>query len=289
MNIKSKIRTSYCVAQVFELMRKSKDKEISKLLYSNKQFYHTYQGERCFIFGNGPSLKKVDFSLFADEYTFTVNQLPRNPEFPKLHTNFHMWSDQRFFDLKPDRPEDMELLETMKMVNTVDNKPVVFYKYPAKDMVRQFHLDEILDIHYYEQDWYYISSKHYVDMTKFTPAFSTVVHYAICLAVYMGFTKIYLLGCDCTGIVSVIDSYMKYADKSLYNYKISENEKKRMERVQAQTSVKDELVSTIRLFDDYQRIYDYCAAQGVELYNATDTTLLDTVPKIKLSEVLGNK
>ena len=49
-----------------------KDRNLVAVLKQNAKFQNAYPGKRCFIFGNGPSLKNVDFSLFRDEYTFTV-------------------------------------------------------------------------------------------------------------------------------------------------------------------------------------------------------------------------
>jgi hypothetical protein len=34
-----------------------------------------HQGERCFILGNGPSLKRTDLSLLEDEFTFGLNRI----------------------------------------------------------------------------------------------------------------------------------------------------------------------------------------------------------------------
>jgi len=34
-----------------------------------------HKGERCFIIGNGPSLKETDISLLKDEYTFGMNRI----------------------------------------------------------------------------------------------------------------------------------------------------------------------------------------------------------------------
>lgn len=34
-----------------------------------------HQGKRCFIIGNGPSLKQMDLSLIRDEYTFGLNRI----------------------------------------------------------------------------------------------------------------------------------------------------------------------------------------------------------------------
>jgi len=276
----------YNIAKVREFACLKKDPILAQSLSENIDLKHIHRGERCFILGNGPSLKQVDFSLLSKEITFTVNQLARNPRYPSLHNNYHIWSDYRFFDLHADREEDLELIDSMRSVNTELCKPIVFYRYAAKDMIEQFNLSKDMDIHYFEQGWHKLVPEKYVDITRFTPAFSTVVHYAICIAVYMGFKEIYLLGCDCTSIITIANTYLHKAEDSLYGYNISENEKKRMERVQAQTTFRDELRSTLRLFDDYERIQRYCAINEIKIYNATENSLLDSLPKVHLNEVL---
>lgn len=119
-----------------------------KLIASNVKYKDIHKGERCFIIGNGPSLKKLDLSLLKDEYTITVNQSPRIENFKDLHTTYHLWVDERFFHLKQDNPNDMELLDVMRNVNTNDNKPTVFYKVnediEAALRKKQFHKFEVL-------------------------------------------------------------------------------------------------------------------------------------------------
>ena len=39
------------------------------------QYQNRYAGKRCFVIGNGPSLKNTDLSLLKDEYTFGMNRI----------------------------------------------------------------------------------------------------------------------------------------------------------------------------------------------------------------------
>ncbi|MCI0854684.1 MAG: hypothetical protein J4N91_09695, partial [Chloroflexi bacterium] len=34
-----------------------------------------HRGERCFVIGNGPSLKQTDLSLLKEEFTFGMNRI----------------------------------------------------------------------------------------------------------------------------------------------------------------------------------------------------------------------
>ena len=38
-------------------------------------FHDIHRGERCFIIGNGPSLKKMDLSVLRDEYSYGLNRI----------------------------------------------------------------------------------------------------------------------------------------------------------------------------------------------------------------------
>lgn len=40
-----------------------------------KQYKNIYKGQRCFIWGNGPSLRKIDLSLLKNEINFGLNRI----------------------------------------------------------------------------------------------------------------------------------------------------------------------------------------------------------------------
>lgn len=256
----------------------------------NVEFYDRYAGKRCFIIGNGPSLKSVDLSRLKDEYTFTVNQLSRNAGFGELKTNFHIWADQRFFDLDLNQSEDRELLDVMRNVATPDNSPVVFYKWAAKDMIEQTGLDSELDVRYFGDIGMDIptalSGEKRLDICRPLPVFSTVVHYAVCVAVYMGFSEICLLGCDCTGFISTAQAKLRSGQQTEYAYTVTENEKRRMERMYDKTSIRNELMWYAELFDNYEFLRVYCEKQGARLVNATETTLLESIPRVDFETYL---
>lgn len=270
------------------LERKRKDE--LKLLVGNEEFKGIYQGRRCFIIGNGPSVRDVDFSLLKDEIVFTVNQLPRLERFRELETNFHLWADERFFNLSKDDEGDMELLNVMKSVKTESNSPIVFYKTNARKMVEEYNLREELNIRYF-MDGLMGNGLSSIDypLTRMMPVFPTCIHYAIIIAVYMGFSKIYLLGCDCTGIQNTINARMASSKEFFYAYEVSENEKQRMLKVSQLTKLSDEFKWYGELLELYEVLGEYAKAHGTELYNATSTTLIENLPRVGLEEVLNDR
>lgn len=276
--------------RIYMSKARERDGRYYPLLKRNEKFKNIHKGKRCFIIGNGPSVNRVDFSSLKNEVVFTVNQLSRRSDFAELCSDCHIWADERFFTIDEKRPEDMELLDAMKKVRVGEKKPTVFYKTSAYDMVKKFRLDEYLDIYYFsEMGFKDISCGIDFDFCKSVPEFSTVVHYAILLAVYMGFEDIYLLGCDCTGIVNTVRSRIASSDSMEYAYNISENERKRMEKSNSMYPIQDELRWYANIFDDYEALKKYCLSKGVNLSNATESSLIDCLPKVSLDDVLKRK
>ena len=259
-----------------------------KYYESLKKYHNIHAGERCFILGNGPSINRVDFSSLSKEYTFSVNQLSRNENFGKLKTNYHLWTDRLFFEIDENDEGDMQLLSTMKKVRTDDNNPIVFYEMMARPMIERYKLTDCLNIECFKAISMNmnVTLKGDPDFSRPIPNFPTVVHTAIYLAVYRGFTEIYLLGCDCTGFLNIAKNRMKEGNEVQYGYTISNIERARMEKMANKRTISEELASFVVLFDLYEKLYNYCNAQGVSLFNATDGGLLDSIPRVDIKDIL---
>lgn len=263
-------------------------KRYKKEIEKNEKYKNLHKGERCFIIASGPSTKKLDFSLFKNEVTFTVNQMARNPKFKDLNANYHLWSDRIFFEIDEKNPEDMEMLEVIEKVNKIAPKAEVFYEITAKKMIDKFGLEKRTNVSYFQalcMDTKKIE-RGFIDFSNPVPNYPTVVHYAIILAVYMGFSEIYLLGCDCTGIVNIAQNKLKNAQESLYAFEVTSDAAKRMERYACQRNIVDELKSQAAMFEEYDALNHYCKKNGVKLYNATNGGLLECLPRIELENVI---
>ena len=258
----------------------------SKALISNKRFKDMYKGKRCFVLGNGPSLNSHDLSLLENEFVFTVNQISRHKDFKKLKTNFHFWADPIFFQLDLSKEEDKELLNKMKEVNTDNNKPICFYEYSARNLIKSTNLDSELNIHYYKcgRSFSDIPQKE-INMTAFMPSFSTVVHYAIATAIYMGFSEIYFLGCESTGIISAVNIRLNENLANDYAYELSENEDKRMRKRVEKLSFEQELYGFYKIISDYKLLNKHCKKRNIKLFNCTPGGLVEGVPRVKFESL----
>lgn len=245
------------------------------------------KGKRCFILGNGPSLNKQDLSVLDGEIVFTVNQVLRNKQYRHFKSDFHFWMDNNFFVFDKQNPEDEELLELMK--RTANQSGVkCFYPYNQRRYLlnndipidNAYFLFPILKMHR--------KFKQKPRIEKYVPGFGTVVLYAIYVAIYMGVSEIYLLGCDETGIESTINAVLK-VNNNTYSYDVSENEKLRMEKMVERSSMLQYAYSYYGAIKGFDNIYKYCFKRNVKLINLSAQSVLDMIPSESFEEVFQNQ
>ena len=251
------------------------------LLSSNVEFKDKHKNERCFILGNGPSLNNVDFSNLKGEYIFTVNQLYKNIRYSELHSNYHIWTDPVFFNMSDKERLSNDYVKEFYKINTANHRPICFMPVQAQEYVDFLKLEKELDIHYLNTCLTFCDNiNSSCDFTRLVPSFSTVVINTIQLAVYMGFKEIYLLGCDCTGIVGMIDKEQDKQIKS-YAYKLSDRDIVLMDN-----DFEKAFEGWAKIFHQYKWIGKICKKKGIDLINCTENSILNVITYKSLKCIL---
>lgn len=140
------------------------------------EFYNLHHGERCFIIGNGPSLKQTDLTRLKDEYTFGLNRIYLL--FPEL--GFHTTYFVSINDLVIEQcAEEIAVLPMPKFIAWHANRH--FRRLP-QDMIFLYTT--------------YTGPKFAYDLTARIWEGATVTNVALQLAFYMGFQQVILIGVD---------------------------------------------------------------------------------------------
>ena len=266
------------------------DSEEKRILKENGKYKNKYCGKRCFIIGNGPSLKQQDLSKVSQDVVFTVNMFPKSPMYEQVKSDFHVMADAAFFQTDADEETFDSNLEVFKKINTGENRPVCFFPYFHKRMIEEQGLNQFLDISYFHfVKGLYEGYKRKMDLTKCIPGVCNVVQFAIEIAICMGFEEIYLLGCDMTGYEDISVLFGKKIETHVYD--TSEKEKEAFRRMHAQKDVVVEnffagLSCTLM---DFRRLKVYCEKQGIHLYNATHGGILESLPRVDYNKLFENK
>jgi hypothetical protein len=151
-----------------------------------KSLYNKFQGERCFIIGNGPSLNNHDLSKLEGEHVFAVNSF----YYKTRETGFR----PTFFVVEDDK------------VMEENYEHFVDYDCPYKFFPTEYrkYIPESESTYFFKMNHgYYQDGNPYFGVPRFsTNAFDevfcgqTVTYINLQLAHYLGFTQVYLIGMD---------------------------------------------------------------------------------------------
>jgi len=150
----------------------------------NKVLRNKYLGQRCFVLMNGPSLNGHDLSFLKNEVVFASNYFYRADVSRVVEPNYYCWADSKLFF----EPEGKATIEEIRE------------KCPGVTFVLHHAAEAALGI---TDDIYYEYCKHIPNvfkvrnnLTGLVSNFGTVALHAINIALYMGFTEVYVLGLD---------------------------------------------------------------------------------------------
>lgn len=220
---------------------------------------NAYAGKRCFIIGNGPSLLIKDLDKLINEYTFGVNRIYKAYDSTKWRPSFFIIQDVGHID---------RLKDELKALDC----PLRFSPSNLGYRLKGYILFNML---------YNISNK---EMPKFSHcpnyylyAGGTVVYSALQLAVFMGFSELYLLGVD-NSYQNMIGGTDAQNDK-----KLAPKQNHFFQEDAQNGSEKSIYVGLTNL--SYESAKLYCDKHNVKVYNATRGGMLETFPRIDFEEL----
>ncbi|MBN1265959.1 MAG: DUF115 domain-containing protein [Anaerolineales bacterium] len=142
-----------------------------------RQYHNRHSGERCFIIGNGPSLKKTDLTLLRHEYTFGMNRIYLLFKELGFETTYFVSSNERVVE---QFQEDIRALSMPRFLNW--RTRALFD--PEENSVLFFKLRLAFKDRFSPDPEHPISGG------------ATVTYVALQLAYYMGFSQVILIGVD---------------------------------------------------------------------------------------------
>lgn len=243
-----------------EKYRSYKLNHFEKTVYGRNlsKLKNKYSGKRCFIIGNGPSLKAQDLDMLVDEYTFAFNRIYYIFEQTQWRPNFYCTQDDRMLR---GSIEDVQKCITTPYIFA----PINLYWYYGLKLNTKYYFSQKQEIEGYECPHFSEDIPHQIVIG------STVAYTAIELAAYMGFAKIYLIGIDHNfrtqrdkeGNV-VVNSGVK--DYFCDNYNC-DAEQLLIPKLDVSTKA-------------YLSARHYAETHNIEIYNATRGGMLEVFPRV---------
>lgn len=260
------------------------DREIYKQIRKNQDICQLYKGKKCYILGNGPSLKNKDLSFLKGEYVFSVNSFSKSAYFEKISPQFHFWADPSYFDGTYSKEGVIKEWEQTLKKGSKEMRIFLPYTKVTKAFMEE-HFSNIENPITYFYTLYdpHIYMKLKPNLTKPIPICRTVVQLAIISAIYMGFEEIYLMGCDGTSVLNDFTSILEQKEIHEHFYEKGD-EFKKVEKI----SVTSEYVcyAQYRVFLIWRLISEYCTEHNIIIKNVIDRTLIDSIPRMTWDEFM---
>lgn len=231
-----------------------------------------YAGQRCFLVGNGPSLKVEDLEKLKGEVSFACNIIYKVFGKAGWRPTYHFISDvvavhaineEGMLDKVLERPlfSNKDVYEKIKRIRT-----------PGEQVI---YLNRI------NQQNYKVSKN---PLAYYVPAQATVMTLMIEMAIYMGFREIYLVGVDCTNTFTAGHFGDSYTDKSVDDYNLAWVRKKTNRPNLTLVELGEE--RRIRSLDAYRKLKEYADQKQVKIYNATRGGALEVFERVDFDMVV---
>ena len=141
-----------------------------------RKYRNLHAGRRCFIIGNGPSLKNTDLTLLKNEFTFGLNRIYMNFDNMGFETTYHVVVNELVVE---QCAKEIAALKMPKFIgwhcrSLIDFTPDTQFLWTRSGL----------------RSWFY------TDLTEGCWEGNTVTMVALQLAYYMGFSEAILVGVD---------------------------------------------------------------------------------------------
>ncbi len=257
-----------------------------------KRFELDLKDKKCFILGNGPSLKS-DLVKYRDDFTngilYCVNSFPLTKEFIELRPTFLVFVD-------PDYTSNSEflLLEKTSLINRLVS-------------VVKWDLNIMLPKNFEKNNWFleverqnefvrlhYVNSFEFFDSSCFNlfkrgcghMQFQTVLVKAIFNALNLGFKEIYLFGADISmhEQLSVSDESIVNIKETHFYHEMFYHELKPFwkdsEKIHTFTMF-EAFLAFANMFKGFEELEEYSKYLGSKVYNCSSRSFIDAFEKIE--------
>ncbi len=233
----------------------------------NESLRNAHRGQRCFILATGPSIKRQDLRLLEGENCIAVSNFFVHPDFARIKP--------RYYCLAPYHPPITEeaWASWLAELETGTEDATMFFGLADRERNQRNGRFLNRSVHYLNFRDGDVRFTGDVDLTRSLPGPQSVTIMALMLAIYMGFKKIYLLGCDHDWILHLNTSGHFYDEREH-----ALNRKGYSEWFT--TDFESHCHDYVRLWQQYKALKCIASTKSISIYNATNGGLLDVFPRI---------
>ncbi len=254
-----RIKNIPCQYRIEKGIRQRK-KGIEDSKYATIQKYkNMHKGERCFIVATGPSLTMDDLELLKNEITFGMNSITKVFDNTTWRPSYYGIQDRQVY----------EKMEHSILQYYAESKNV----FVADELAELYKMPSQFIRFPYNGNYHLYAGKYGTYTAQFSDNAYEVIYdgYSITysliqIAIYMGFSEICLLGCDCNYPKGEKNHFVEsgFVDKNAHT-------------------------NPERMLVGYKKAKEYADVHGIKIINCTRGGMLEVFPRKLLEDCVGKK
>ncbi len=242
---------------------------IQDLLKKNRTLKNLHAGKRCFIVGNGPSVKTQNLTLLKDEITIVASSFFRHPDAKVIHPEYWILADPSFWE----KPEEL-FWPTLNLAVEKNVDVKLFVPTGGAPFFVKVNTGPLIDLHFYHYD-NTRNIQSVIDFAAGIPPFGqNVIIICMMLAYYLGCNPIYCVGCDHDFLKLTKDDF----DSSLPEHFYHNPDQKKYSEV---LTWEQWQVAMARTTYQYDQLKQYAELWGFNVYNATTGGHFNVFPRVE--------
>ena len=239
------------------------------MLAKNSSLKNKHLGQRCFIVGNGPSVKNVDLSRLRGETVFSVSNGYLHKGFDVMSPLYHCIPQITY-----GRMTEEDVVAWFQEMQRGIGSAELFLNETEFALVNKYGLFPGRRVHYLslQKNFDEMTDRKICDISRPVPRVESVPVMVLMIALYMGFEEIVLLGIDHDHFTT---------GKYLYAFEPQAQKDKDL-AVDANGNVEisryDDFHSLARLWRQYRALNEIALSNNRAIYNANPQSELDEFP-----------
>jgi hypothetical protein len=234
-----------------------------------------HQGQRCFIVGNGPSLKRQSLEPLSGEVTFVMNAFWKHPLVERWQPTYYCLADPVYFD-------QSEAMETFFAdLRSRIHSTTFLVPLAARQAVQNASVLPLERTHFAAfrgQLADGLSAR--PDLARVIPGAQSVSQLAIMAAMYMGCSPIYLLGLDHDWLAQRGMDRHFYEGVTVQRHPVAHGNLDR-------ASYASDLEAVLKLWNGYEHLQACAVSHGIRIVNATLGGFLDVFPRVEYESLFA--
>jgi hypothetical protein len=242
-----------------------------ELLQKNLKLKGVARGKRAFLLATGPSIKQENLKLLAGEDCFSISNFFLHDDIQLINPVFQGFAPYH---------QEMILETYIENLRQADQalppRTKIVLGHQAYDMVQQFGLFPGREV-FYLYLAPYVSGRQ-IDLLRPVLGLQTGSILLLPLMIYMGYERIYLLGCDNNRL-------RDYKNTNSNFYRPELDVRKDFESIWIH-GIEKELLFNLKIFDQYKHYQDIIKGTSTSIINLSVDSWIEIFPFDRLEHVI---